>query len=338
MFAASAHAWKDANDIGVDGFEERAAEAEAQDEWRRGPRQQPQPPQQSQLKPPPPRPSKRGASCVDEEARDEKRARGSGNGGDGAPREALTREALAKLEMETMGIIDKLFCSGGAAGGGAGGEPPAGPPLDARLQNLEFVRRAALVRYGRACLAAERAPTMAGVHDVCVQANEFVRGQRRIAAERAAARRSSAAASAGAGRERALTGPVRQLVAQLVVNLWAAAALTPYMIRARRGNDSFRPFAAGVLYQFKRGLYMNDGTCIIPHVPTLAAHLPALRCPKASTAARQLQSCSHRGVCSLHRSLSSMSEVASAQQECKIAEAFASASRAAAMLREVANR
>jgi hypothetical protein len=33
-----------------------------------------------------------------------------------------------------------------------------------------------------------------------------------------------------------------------------------------------------------------------------------------------------------------MSEVASAQQECKIAEAFASASRAAAMLREVANR
>ena len=353
MFAASAHAWSDSAHINVDGYEARAPEAAAHEQQEQQEQQPPKPP-------PPPRPSKRGASCVDEEPRDDKRPRsgggglgggggGSGGGGGGGapPREALTREALSKLEAETMGIVDKLFCAGGGGGGGGGGlggggggEQPPRPPLDARLQNLEFVRRAALMRYVRACLAAERAPTMAGVHDVCVHANEFVREQRRLAAAQGAARQSTAAEAAGreGGGSGGVTGQVRRLVAQLVVNLWRAATLTPYMTQARRGNDSFRPFAAGVLYQFKRGLYMNDGTCVIPHVPTLAAHLPALRCPKASAVARQLQSCSHRGVCSLHRSLSSVSEATSARQSREIAEAFAAASRVAAMLREVAGR
>ena len=194
------------------------------------------------------------------------------------------------------------------------------------------------MRYTRACLAAERAPTMTGVHDACVHANEFVREQRRLAVAQSATRQSTAAnaAGAGAGAEgSSVTGRVRRLVAQLVVNLWAAATLTPYMTQAKRGNDSFRPFAAGVLYQFKRGLYMNDGTCVIPHLPKLAAHLPALRCPNASAAARQLQSCSHRGVCSLHRSLSSVSEATSVRQSRDIADAFAGAARIAAVLREV---
>jgi len=338
MFAASAHAWLDSARINVDGCEARAPETTAPAPPNPPPPPPPKPP-------PPPRPSKRGASCVDEEPRDDKRSRGGGFGGGGAaaawtapPREALNREAWAKLEAETMGIIDRLFCVAGGGGGGGGVEPPR-PPLDARLQNLEFVRRAALVRYTRACLAAEHAPTMAGVHDACVHANEFVREQRQLAAAQGAARQSTAANAASAGAEGGgVTGQVRRLVAQLVVNLWRAATLTPYMTQARRGNDSFRPFAAGVLYQFKRGLYMNDGTCVIPHVPTLAAHLPALRCPKASAAARQLQSCSHRGVCSLHRSLSSVSEATSPRQSREIAEAFASASRVAVMLREVVGR
>ena len=44
---------------------------------------------------------------------------------------------------------------------------------------------------------------------------------------------------------------------------------------AKKGSDSFRPFAAGILYSLKRGLYLVDGTCVVPVLDELSAHLPA---------------------------------------------------------------
>ena len=77
----------------------------------------------------------------------------------------------------------------------------------------------------------------------------------------------------------------------------------------KKGNDSFRPFAAGILYSFKRGLYLSDGTCVVPELASLAASLPALRSAQSTAAAKQLQSSSHRGICSFHRSISSVAQM-----------------------------
>ena len=105
------------------------------------------------------------------------------------------------------------------------------------------------------------------------------------------------------------------------------------MIGLRRGGDSFRPFVAGVLYSMKRGLYMDDGACLIPELPTLAAHLPALRCAQTTDAAKQLHSASHRGIASIHRSISSIKTL-DVEATRSTRELLSVTARQAALLRE----
>jgi len=106
----------------------------------------------------------------------------------------------------------------------------------------------------------------------------------------------------------------------------------------KRGNDSFRPFAAGVLYSFKRGVYLNDGTCVVPALEALAVHLPALRSPQSTALAKQLQSSSHRGICSfLHRSIASMASL-SDDETAEARHLFCDAAGQAAYLRAIVHQ
>ena len=105
----------------------------------------------------------------------------------------------------------------------------------------------------------------------------------------------------------------------------------------RKGNDSFRPFAAGVIYSLKRGVYLENGTCVVPELETLAAHLPALRSSYSTAQAKQLQSSSHRGICTLHRSMTSMSNMEPEEAE-QVSQLLTDAARQAALLREMTHR
>jgi len=280
--------------------------------------------------PPAPRvSSKRGALCVDEV--------GEGSvhvASEAAKRQrcALKRETSSKekLEMEAHAVVGRLLQSPESVDAPASAPAPAPAPTkaDPRLQNVDFVRQIALKRYLKQCAEGRALLSMDGVHNVCVAANEFVREQRRAAK---AQRNRPARAGAGAGASGS-SGQVQGVLSKLVVALWTAACRTPHMTQSRRGSDSFRPFAAGVLYQLKRGLYLDTGVCIIPRVDELAAQLPALRCPNASPAAKQLQSSSHRGICSLHKSIASMAEL-DAEERARVTASFACAARQSSLLR-----
>jgi len=312
MFAASQKAWIEAREINAEAMSAHDAwAAEREQDGAQAPRAS----------------AKRGALCVDQEDAHEsseaaKRQRCA------ARREACSSDALQKLEGEALGVIGKLMVE--EASKAAAPAPASAQAPDPRLQNVEFVRRLALKRYVRQCADACVWPSMDGVHNVCVAANEFVREQRRRATDADA----NASASAGASAGRTLSGQVRRILAKLVVALWHAACQTPHMTQGRRGGDSFRPFAAGVLYQLKRGLYLSSGACIIPQLHELAALLPALRCPNATAAAKQLQSSSHRGICSLHKSIASMGELEGRELE-NVAAAFAAAATQSSLLRAV---
>lgn len=306
MFAASQQAWETARRIDADAMS-------AHDAWAA---------QTEQDGPPPARTSsKRGALCVDqadahESSEAAKRQRCA------ARRETCSKDARDKLEAEALCVIAKLMTGEAAAPAPAPAQAP-----DARLQNVEFVRRLALRRYIRQCADAASSPSMDGVHNVCVAANEFVREQRR---------RATAPSDTGArpSAKAASSGQVRRILAKLVVALWLAACQTPHMTQGRRGGDSFRPFAAGVLYQLKRGLYLSSGVCIIPQLHELSELLPALRCPNATPAAKQLQSSSHRGICSLHKSIASMGELQGHDLNA-VTMAFAAAATDSSLLRAV---
>ncbi len=325
MFAASAQAWADA--VG----------RPTQREWA-------QPQTEPAAEPTGGRgSSKRGALCVDQvdevrvtvvkrqRVQDPRRIRKL----DGATR------AHDKFKKEAMGIIGTLMSDGHPVSKGSTFNTPAEamppPPPDPRLQNVEFVRQLALKKYIKKCADGEALLSMDGVHDVCVWANEFVREQRSRGASTASASTASNASTAPPRSSAARSGQVRSVLANLIVTLWSASSKTPHMTTGRKGGDSFRPFAAGVLYQLKRGLFMNNGSCIIPCLPELSDTLPALRCPQASPAARQLQSSSHRGICSLHKSLSSVADLAGPELD-RVNSSFASAANVAAMLQQVVEK
>ena len=294
--------------------------------------------------PPPPKPSgvaaapavKRGALCVDEEATEQhaKRPRSS-------RKENWTRDCIEKLANEAIGVIDKLFIvnldSHTTKRAAATPTSPSSPAqaLDPRMQNIDFVRPLVLKSYVAACQQGKQALNLVTLTSVVIHVNEFVRNQRALAAER---REATAETKKPNRFSRAcFSGQVRNLLAQLIVSLWRASCLTNHFKQAKKGSDSFRPFVAGILYSLKRGLYLADGTCIVPVLEELSNHLPALRSASSTAAAKQLQSSSHRGICSIQRSLASLNEM-SAEEAAPALALLKDAARQGAFLREMVSR
>ena len=300
----------------------------------------------AEMEAPPPPPSKptaatapaakRGALCVDEEAAapQVKRPRSS-------RKENWTRESLDKLASEAISVISSLFIANvDSRTVEAAATSVAAPPLDARMQSTEFVRPLALRSYVAACAKGQQALDLDTLTTVLIHANEYVRSQRALAVEQAQAKARAAAAKvakASKASTACFSGQVRNLLAQLIVSLWRAACLTKHFKTARKGNDSFHPFAAGILYQLKRGLYLADGTCIVPVLEELSNHLPALRSASSTARAKQLQSSSHRGICSMQRSIASLQEMTPEEAEPALA-LLRDAARQSAFLREMVSR
>ena len=269
--------------------------------------------------------AKRGALCVDEApdaSAAPKRTRNS-------RKENWTREAMDKLAAEALSVIDKLFI--------AHRKPrDPGPPVDPRLQNLEFVKAMAIRKYIKRCADGESELNLDVLNNVIIHANAFVREQRAAAAERL-----DAATRASTGKRQRTdagsSGQIRNQLSQLIVSLWRASCMTKHFMTSKKGSDSFRPFAAGILYSLKRGLYLPDGTCVVPVLEELAAHLPALRSASSTPAAKQLQSSSHRGICSIQRALTSLSQMPAGEARPALT-LLRDASRQGAFLRELVSR
>jgi hypothetical protein len=278
---------------------------------------------------PPPAPApaiKRGALCVDESPDENvapKKPRTS-------RKENWTSESLEKLAAEANSVIGKLFI--------ANPKPRAEEegPLDPRLQNLEFVRALAIRKYVKQCADGESELNLDVLGNVIIHANEFVRDKR----EQASKRLKAAAERAKAKTQRtdaAYSGQIRNQLSRLIVSLWRASCLTKHFLQSKKGGDSFRPFASGILYSLKRGLYLPDGTCVVPVLNELATYLPALRSASSTPAAKQLQSSSHKGICSIQRALASISEM-TREEALPARTLLRDAARQGAFLRELVSR
>ena len=283
--------------------------------------------------------TKRGALCVDEEATEpvSKRPRSS-------RKENWTRECIEKLASEAIGVIDKLFIVNvenappkPATATATSSTTPPTQPLDPRMQNMDFVRPLALKSYVAACAQEKQSLNLVTLTGVLIHVNEFVRNQRALAAEQREVAKRKKSAKPDRFDRACFSGQVRNLLAQLIVSLWRASCLTNHFKQAKKGNDSFRPFVAGILYSLKRGLYLADGTCIVPVLEELSNHLPALRSASSTAAAKQLQSSSHRGICSIQRSLASIAEM-SKEDAAPALTLLRDAARQGAFLREMVSR
>ena len=234
-----------------------------------------------------PRVVKRGARCVDEpdlEQRTPKRPRGQRRNG-------TNREQFRALQEDAELTLCKLVNFDKRTDTKA---LRPSKPRDVRLQDREAIFQAAFKKYTKECIASGAAPTLDAVHNIAIKAtNVALEEKRRAAAETAGS------------KAHLLKVRMREQVTSLAVSLWLASCETPYMESGGRRADSFRPFVCGVLYALKRGVSLTDGTVVVPACEPLASALPALRNTAPNSAAKQLHASSHRGLCTLHRSISS---------------------------------
>lgn len=98
----------------------------------------------------------------------------------------------------------------------------------------------------------------------------------------------------------------RTLMAQLVIQLWKCSQNTPYMKSNRRPSDVFRPFAAGVLFSMRRGIYLESGVCVVPRCEFISHHLSSLHAVQRGTEAHRTHLMAHRGVNTLQRCMLSL--------------------------------
>ena len=176
-------------------------------------------------------------------------------------------------------------------------QPPAAS--DPRFENYDFVFSVGVRRYIARCRQKREPIQLSEVHDICVTSNTFVKQKRKEATKRARAVKVKALAT---------DGRTVDLCASLIVSIWSAVCITSHFMHHQSG-DSFKPFASGILYAFKRGLWLPNGVMIVPQLEDLSDQLPVLRSLVASTAAKQLQASSHKGLCALHKAITSIGEM-----------------------------
>lgn len=262
---------------------------------------------------------KRGAPCVvdvdDAAVLEQKRTKA-------ARRIALLKEKTtqARLVNDASTVVVKLFSVLPTAGGASSSQAKAPSKkeqatagaastlTDPRLENYDFVLNMALKRYVARCKDRKEHASMSGIHDVCIAANQFVKQRRKEAKGR------RAAIAPTSNRRIACNGKGIELCSQLIFALWVAMCHTPYFTEYQTG-DSFRPFAAGVMYALKRGLRLPNNLVLVPAIASLADCLPTLRSSTATPAAKQLQQASHRGLCAISRGISSIDSMSSDDQQ-----------------------
>lgn len=245
-------------------------------------------------------PCKRGARCVDEAptATVPKRARSQ-------KRDSSTIEGMRTLHYDASKLFERLLATRStqrraAAAALAAAEAPAAATqqaVDLRLLDQRKLFEAAVRKYVRDVTSKGVPPSMDALHNLAMAVNDVVKQEQ--AKQQQLQKQQLALVD---------THAFLSTVCDLIVALWHASSKTPYFETAKRGADSFRSFASGVLYALKRGVTTPNGTLIVPPVPEFAAALPTARAISAGDPSlKSLHAASHKGLCSLHRVIASVS-------------------------------
>ena len=234
--------------------------------------------------------AKRGAPCVseinEEAVSEHKRAKAM---------KRITslsrREVQSRLNCDAATVVKKLFSVLPQSKPGAENDSK-----DPRLENYKFVFSIGLKRYAKRCADENEQLSLSTIHDIAICASNYVRE-----------RRKDAKIIQDQSKTRMLVVNTRttDLCGRLIVSIWNAVCNTSHFVENQPG-DSFRPFAAGIMYAMKRGIRMKSGLVVVPCIDVLSIHLPTLRSSSGNAEARQLQASSHRGLCAVHRAIASI--------------------------------
>lgn len=226
---------------------------------------------------------KRGARCVGQAAVVEKKRRTRT-----PKREIVDCAGKEALVHDASNVISKLLHADGMR------ETVVEDSADSKLANVNVAELVdqLIRRYVRQCMATNQRVNLHTVADIEIGAFEAV------CDARARIRYSRAHTASNVPVE------LREAMARLSVALWTASCQTKYVKEVSR-TDGFRAFVCGVLYGTRRGFSLANGVTLIPVLPTLSEVLPTLRMA-SQTSVKTLQASSHRGLCTLVKSVNSI--------------------------------
>lgn len=238
---------------------------------------------------------KRGAPCVseiDQEAINKQKRNKAAKRANDMDNAKFNERAV----LDAASIVQKIFQQQNNQSSKATLSHTSKPPADPRLENFDFVFRMGLKRYLKKCSDAQTQASLNEIHDIGIAASNFARAKRH---------ESKDVRDGAKGRMLVVNSQTVHLCATLIMSIWNIVVHTTHF-QEHTASDSFRPFAAGILYAFKRGIRLKDNTVVVPAIPEIANQLPTLRSSSATSTARQLQASSHRGLCAVHKSISSI--------------------------------
>ena len=204
------------------------------------------------------------------------------------------RDVQARLRTDAFLVVQKLLVT--VASTSQDNAKTQAAQGDPRLENFNFVFAVGMKKYVDRCAARNEQPNLCTMHDVAVCASNYVKERRKDA---------SKLRIQSMMRMFAVNTQTMELCARLIVAVWNALCSTSHFVENQPG-DSFRPFAAGIMYGMKRGLRLKSSLVVVPCMEILANQLPTLRSSSGNAETRQLQASSHRGLCAVHRALASI--------------------------------
>ena len=288
---------------------------------------------------------KRGAPCVDEidelavrETKKKKAEKRANNLQELSTRERLRDDAVTVLRklfahnsptamaahQRGKAAASSSISAAAAAATAAATVSAAVAAADPRLLNFKFVFSVGLQKYAKTCSVDLVPMQLTTIHDIAIAAAKFVKIKKNSQDGCDAKKRETTICQNYA---------VLKSCGSMIVSLWSALCLSPYFLQQLTG-DSFRPFVAGCVYGLKRGVAMQDGP-VLPIIPVLTKYLPTLRSTEVQPTARQLQASSHRGLCSVHRAISSIDGMAQSDEKTRILEKLEITRRLSADLQQM---
>ena len=209
-------------------------------------------------------------------------------------REVTSMSTMVLLRDEAQAILNKLITSKYSQEH----QLATGSSLDSTVAtHSSMLYKASLQKYLRECCASSERISLNEIHDIALVVRNIT-SQPRV----------PATCSVPLSVQRALLSyEFKTWAISLILSLWTSVCRTGYLIRARRGAGSFGSFCAGVVHGFKRGTLLLDGTIVVPCIPHVRTVLPTLRQVHTTSALKTLISNAHRGICTLHKTLGTIS-------------------------------
>jgi hypothetical protein len=254
---------------------------------------------------------------------------------------------VEKLSVDAVNIIDKLLTfdvesyvnlvttatrkRGTAAD--ADRDADAKGEIGHATVDFKTVFCAALTTYVQSCVEAAVPVTIDNLHNIHIAVTAFIRRQHaHMKAKQEVNLQKTRLALL-------LNGQIKSLLAKIITASWSACSHTNYLRSAKKTPESFKSFVAGLVYALKRGIVLPDGTQILPKCDVLAMFLRHsnannttnntihthndIHGNSSSSAAtmtmavcngppehakKNLQSLSHRGMCSFQRCVASIAD------------------------------